>query len=411
MKKKQLRRDIRLGSMILCIVIIGALTIISCVKYKYPGFNEEKVALYRYESQGKVNYDVFLNPNSLYDKRSLGEDQVYLSNLVDSIDTTYSYSFTGEREAEIKGYYEILAVIEGYSGEGDERTTLWKKEIPLFAKTSFEATDKKFSVTKKIPLKLANFNDFAKKVSEEIKVNTQAKITTLMNVELSAKTDKGVIEKKSTSSIEVPLAGSYFKIIKKQSETKPEVLEDVKQVQRSIDMKLLTLLGTGIGISVVALLILLFGTQSVKVDILTKKLKQIFKKHGTRLVALNSEIAATSEHQSKVHSMEDLVRISDELGKPIIYKHSYDYKENSKFWVIDEARFYIFELEVAGAKGPSLKDRVKTNGAKERETGDGVFLGDDNRTTQEESKNDFSIVSESKRKNDKHPKVGTWANL
>lgn len=414
MKKWRLRKGIRLGSIILCVAIIGVLITLSYIKYKNPGVDEKKVSLYSYESQGKVNYEVLLKPNSLYNQKSLGEDQVYLSNLVDSIDTTYSYGFTGEREAEIKGNYEIFAVIEGFSGEADKLTTLWKKEIPLLAKTSFQAKDKKFSITKKIPLKLKDFNDIVKKISEESKLNTDTKVTTFMNVILSAKTDKGIIERKSTSSLEIPLNGSYFKIAKNQSESKPEAIEEVKKVQRSIDIKLLTLLGTGIGIAVVAFLILLFGTKNAETDIFSKKLKQIFKKHGTRLVALNSEIAATSEAQSKVRSIEDLVKISDELGKPIIYKHSYDYMENLKFWVIDEDRFYVFELEVVGpeSKGHSFKERVKANGDKERRSGNRVLPDDDKQNTREENKNDdCSIVLDSKNKNDRDPKVGTWTNL
>jgi len=374
MKKRQLSKNLRLGSIILCIAIIGVLITLSYNTYKYPGSNETKASLYKYASQANVNYEVLLKPNSLYDVKNLGEDQVYLSNLVESIDTTYVYGFTGERAAEIKGTYEIHAVIEGYSGEGDKLTTLWKKEIPLVAITSFEAKDSKFLITKKIPITLIDYNNIAKKILDETKVTAQTKVTTFMNVELSAKTDQGVIDKKSTSSLEIPLSGTYFKIIKKQIESKPEALEKVNKVQRPIDIKLLTMVGTGIAISLVALLILLFGTNNLEVDTFTKKLKKIFKKYGTRLVALNSEIVAGYDLQSNVHSMEDLVRISDEIGKPIIYKHSDHYMDNLTFWVMDEDIGYVYELEQTESSGHSLRERVLTSGATKGSASDGVTL-------------------------------------
>ncbi|MCO1600937.1 DUF5305 family protein [Desulfosporosinus nitroreducens] len=346
MRKGQIRKDIRLGSIILCMAILGVSLTLLSFKFINPGFNENMVPLYSYESQGKVNYEVTLKPNSLYDKKSLGEDQVYLSNLVDFIDTTYSYNFTGERVAEVKGNYEIVAVIEGYIGEGDRLTTLWRKEIPVLANNNFSIKDKTFSITKKMSLKLQDFNDIVQKISEESKVTAQTKVTASMNVVFDAKTDKGEIKKTSESSIEIPLAGSYFMINKKQGENLSEAIEEVKLVPRAVDTKLLTLGGTGIGIVVVALLILIFKTQSVEENVFDSKLKKIFKRHGTRLVALSSEIAPKSELQSRVRSMEDLVKISDELLKPIVYKHSDNDKENSKFWVIDEDRFYFFQLEV-----------------------------------------------------------------
>lgn len=107
------------------------------------------------------------------------------------------------------------------------------------------------------------------------------------------------------------------------------------------------LIGYGIGIAILllALLGLIFGTQKAEVDPIVKELKKIFKNHGTRLVALDSDTIAPDEHLSKVHSIDDLVRISDELGKPIVYKHSNDYKENTRFWVFDENRYYVFDLK------------------------------------------------------------------
>lgn len=364
MRRIRVRKNIRLGIIILCSIVIGSLILLTFNAYSNPGLDEKKVTLYSYESNGKINYEVFLKPNSLYEKKSLGEDQVYLSNLIDYLDTIYSYEFTGESVADIKGNYEITAVVEGYTGEADKITTIWKKEFPLVTKTDFQAKDKKFIITKKIPIKLDDFSNFAQKVMIESKLmNTQTKLTTYMNVEISAQTDKGLINKKSTSSIEVPLGVSYFKVFKKQGENKPEAIEEVKQVQRPINSKLLTLYGIGLGISVVALLFVIFVTKRTETNPFIRELKRVFKKHGTRLVALNTEIATATDSLSSVRSMEDLVRISDELGRPIIYKHNQDYKEISKFWVIDGNRYYIFEL--TEESHPSFKERVGLANKKE----------------------------------------------
>jgi hypothetical protein len=156
-----------------------------------------------------------------------------------------------------------------------------------------------------------------------------------------------------------------------------QAIERVQQVRRPVDEKLLIIICAGIGILIVTLLIfLLFGTKSAEVDIFVKKLKKIFKKHGTRLVALNSEIIGGEVFQNKVRRMEDLVRVSDELGKPIVYKHSENYKENSKFWVIDENRYYLFELEVEESRGSSYKERVKVKGEKDWKSLNGRFFVD-----------------------------------
>jgi hypothetical protein len=61
------------------------------------------------------------------------------------------------------------------------------------------------------------------------------------------------------------------------------------------------------------------------------------------------------------------VRISDELGKPILYKHNSNQDRESKFWVIDESRNYILDLNeyaenqhiFTAREKNSLKDKVK----------------------------------------------------
>lgn len=415
MRKIQLRKDLRLAIIIICVALIGTLATLSFILYKNPGVDEKKVPTYSYENKEKINYEVFLKPNSLYATKSLGEDQVYLANLIDYVDTVYTYEFNGEREAEIKGSYEIVAVVEGYTGEADKLTTLWKKQFPLVAKTNFEAKDKKYSITKKIPLKLSDYNAFADKIKEETKIGTQAKVTTYMNIELNAKTDKGVIEKKSTTSLEAPLATSYFKITKKQAESKPEALVEVKSVPRPLNRNLLTGYGAGIGILFVALVGLIFGTQKAETDPFVKELKKIFKKHGTRLVALESELATTSEQQSKVRSIEDLVRISDELGRPIIYKHCYNYKENSKFWVIDGDRYFVFDLRETTGYGNSLKEKVKISGDKNRLEGDSLGPSEGaslNMSIQETEDGNSPIPTIQLESNKgKEPKVVTWGNI
>ena len=76
-----------------------------------------------------------------------------------------------------------------------------------------------------------------------------------------------------------------------------------------------------------------------------KQLSKIFKSHGTRLVAINNEIGTTFGMYYKVKSIEDLVRIADELGRPILYRYSTDPKEITKFYIHDDKSMFSFNLK------------------------------------------------------------------
>ena len=90
--------------------------------------------------------------------------------------------------------------------------------------------------------------------------------------------------------------------------------------------------------------LLTVGTEK---DNFTKSLNKIFKKHGSRLVALNSSIPESFKDYNNVKAIDDLVRIADEIGKPIMYKYSAAPKEITQFYVWDENQLFIFDLNEA----------------------------------------------------------------
>ncbi len=75
-----------------------------------------------------------------------------------------------------------------------------------------------------------------------------------------------------------------------------------------------------------------------------KTLNKIFKKHGNRLVALKINIEP-AEQYINVRDIEDLVRIADEINKPIMYKYSSTPQEITRFYIIEENTLYLFDLK------------------------------------------------------------------
>lgn len=68
---------------------------------------------------------------------------------------------------------------------------------------------------------------------------------------------------------------------------------------------------------------------------------------------MNSHIASFDIGTYRAKSIDDLVRIADEIGKPIMYKYSPDYKEIDKFYIINGDEVYILDLNEALKKDKS----------------------------------------------------------
>jgi hypothetical protein len=76
-----------------------------------------------------------------------------------------------------------------------------------------------------------------------------------------------------------------------------------------------------------------------------KQVKQIFKKHGERLVGLEKEILLPREKIIKIKSIDDMVLLGDEMCRPIYYYHRTGVgNEALSFYVLSENKVYMYEL-------------------------------------------------------------------
>lgn len=362
--KIKINKYLKNGFIFSLVVLLSAIAFLIYSETKVPKFEEEEVALYSYKIKPNINYQVFMRPNILYNTETLEEDKLYLTQFVDRINMVFNYEYNGDKVADIKGDYEVLAVVEGYT-TGEEKgstKTIWKKEFILSPKEEFELKDKNVILSKETSIRLEDYNIFVNSVIENSKVNSPIRLTVSMNVNLNATTENGLVEEKLSPAITIPLNTNYFEIIKSQIEEKPGVIEETKQVQQPVNKNLVIIYSMALVILLIMLLCLIFLTIGIVKDQFTKTLNKIFKKHGSRLVALNSNIPGTFKDYNKVRTIEDLVRIADEVGKPILYKYSSDSKELTQFYVWDESQLYLFDLKEALEKlemEKPPKDNVK----------------------------------------------------
>ncbi len=341
--KIKLNQYVRMSGIVLSIVMIVVLGFFLYMALNKPGMIEEEIPLYAYEQKGSVNYNVTLHPNILYTEGSRGAGETYISKFVDTIATDFSYQFKGERAADIKGEYEIIAVVEGIKNDGEKIETIWEKSFILAPKTAFSGEDNAAFVQQNMPIELEKYNAFARQVMQDSGINSEVRMTVFWNVDLKAKTDKGVAEEKISPKMVIPLNTKFFQIEEHLIQDQTGHIGEMRQIPLPVNRaKVITYIVIMVLGAMLSVFLLFFTVKGVSQDPLQKKLKKIFKAHGDRLVALNNEVAAAHETQIAVKSMEDLVRIADEIGHPIMYKHQSDLKHISSFYVLKDSNTYTF---------------------------------------------------------------------
>ena len=330
------------------ITVLGLFTVFVFVllyqAWTSPGTVEEKVQIYSYKHKGEVDYRVNLHPNPITSEESLGKGQYYLTPFVKNINTSFKYQFLGDKVADITGEYEVTAYMQGIRRELDKIFIIWNKPYILSAKETFEAKDKEIALNKELHLDLKIYNDFVAKFFKDHEIQTEVILSLNWDVRINAQTENGMIQEQLTPSITIPLNTKYFQITEDLSKSKEGVIENTVITTLPVDETKLTVYGVLAFIFIIGIILIIFKTENTIVNPVKKQWKKIHKDHGERLVALENELSINSDSLLNVKTFEDIVKVADELGKPIMYRGNLEHDEEQVFYVLNEPRIFTYRL-------------------------------------------------------------------
>jgi len=341
-----INKNLRIGLIVLLVIIIGGASFLLYREVKHPGFQEQSVPVYSYNNKATVDYRVYFKPNDLYEAGYMDEEQIYLTELVDHIKANFNYEFTADKAASLEGTYNIIAKVQGYITDRDDKITkIWEKDFVLVPSKKFTINSETVSLKESVNIPLGEYNAFAAKILSDSKSSCETSLNVLMNIKLKGDTGVGELEENITPSLIVPLNTPTIEITGNREIDQPGAIEETTQVQLPIDRKMVVIYGIIIGISALGIGFFVFFTEAdASLDPFKKELRKLFKKHGDRFVALNSEIETADGNITSVKSMDDLVRVADELMKPILYRYSSDYRDINRFYVVDGDNIYMLDL-------------------------------------------------------------------
>lgn len=372
MKKKCIPALFRTVLMVVLIVIVLTLGVVMFMTWKNPGVVEEKIPLYSYSHKANIDYQANYRSNILTDSTMVGAGEIYITEYLRNILTTLNYEFIGEKVVEYKGQYTIKASLVGSRMEQNEIVRIWQKDYDLVPATSFEGTDASVLITKELPISLQQYNDFAERFSKETKISTETNLIINWHIEIEAVTERGIISEKLVPTMIIPINKSYFNISGEPQKEKSGVIEETITRILPVNTGRIYLSAVGIILSLALLVLLYFYTEGSRItNLLELKTREIFKKHGERLIALGGELPSIANQQITVLSLEDLIRIADELSKPVFYKADPAQETVPIFYVFDDPKVYLYKLVVEENKTTMepvvLQDSIITTATKSEE--------------------------------------------
>jgi hypothetical protein len=314
------------------------------------------------EALGEFDYTIHLKENSLFDTETLkpppvtpytppppttiGVGTIIPYQLVDIMDTSYYYSFRPEYPVEeVTEEITITATLEN--------PELWSRTFILVPPTT-ESGDFRVS----FPIDVNHLNELLGAISDETEIPAETyNLIIQADVHTMAETEFGPIDDVFSQTLSSSLGEGTLvwneELVASESGaiTKTKVIPNPnKYLGLSVDrLRILCAILGGIFLIFFVISFVLYNKfKPAEPSLTEKEALQAGKKYGQRMAEATSQIPMEGEKIVSMGSMEDLIKVADELGKPVVHQPPSASEKRHAYYVFDGATRYQYILSPRG---------------------------------------------------------------
>jgi hypothetical protein len=330
------------------IIIIGiSLILILCVsalsELLIPRYEEEEKIQYAYTSNAGIDYKVHLRPNIMYNERYLEKGRYYVFKYIDYINLNIKYDFSSTAVADLTTEYSVIAYLQGI--HGDENEVLWSKEYTLIPGKTIKRNDSNVSIQFNENIFLNEYDQVKESIFLDSQINFPVVLNIVFSVHTSAVSKAGTLEDSLSPNLIIPIGSSVFKMEgTPEHKGEDKIVENIKIRIPINRMRVYTMFGVSLLVLILVILTA-FIEKADSPDLFEKTIAGIFREYSERLAGMSHSISYQFSDVISVNSIEDMIKIADEIGQPVFY-----YKVDSRmerkieFFVFDSGRIYYMAI-------------------------------------------------------------------
>lgn len=336
--------------MILTILtILIFLSVIYIYQLLSPELKEEESSLYSYHLNAGSSYQVLLKENNIFEERILDEGKIYPVKLFDKLQVYFYAEFlscfddSSVVESNITADYVIEVKVTGYQTVKDEKISIYEKKFPISEESHLTFENDAF-ISKEVSLDFVGYENYLNNIKLALAADPYNDAELIFRGNFYAETKEGNKEEKFTYSIPLPLYENLFTIDKPSSIEKTGSITKTTTVEEPVSIPLLIIPIALIIISfLLTIYILMFTVPPNKEEELVSHFKHIMRKHGSRIVAINSFVNVSLDTVFEIEDIEGMIKISDEYNIPIFYiSDEDDMPEGNKMFIPTKDICYIY---------------------------------------------------------------------
>lgn len=346
-KKVKMRKSIRyfyLTSSILILVCSSVYllkTLVSAENYSVR--NEE---IYSYKNSFNYDYKVNIMKNPYIEESYLEmKEEAYVTDLIQSIDLNLNYKYDANVESNVEYEYSVKGFLEATYTKDSEVQKVWEKEYSLLdTKKETKNTDI-INIKENLKLDLRDENNLVKRFEQEMGMNIDAKYIVILEIKTNTNVEGEKVSNKYISSVNIDLAEKTTKV--KGENNKEDKKYISKQVEEQVEFNVVSII-IALALDVLAIIIIRYiysrtsSTNRIRNEY-RQELNRILRLCQDKIVQVNTQYDMKNERIVDVKDFGEIIKVSEELFKPILYWSAKD-REEAWFSVVSNHVTYRYIL-------------------------------------------------------------------
>lgn len=304
--------------------------------------------IYTYKNEYKSDYTVNIKQNPFIVEDSLPSGQTYISDLIDSIDMNINYNYSGSKSSLINYSYKIDAIVgASYTNDGNEYS-VWNKIYNLKTVDSMQSNDN-IKINEDVNIDYPKYNKEVKDFKQTLGMNIDSFLYIKLTVNTSTILNHQEVKNEYVSNFSISLGDKVAVVDGKNEDIKIDSIKQENTITESnIDISKLVISLSIMLLSAYIIYYVRFKTKkfnTVKNEF-KLELNRILKSCQDRIVIVKNQLDNDSETVIDVNDFGELIKLSEELYKPILCWISDDLEEQqAHFSVISNKVKYRFILK------------------------------------------------------------------
>lgn len=324
--------------------IIGIILLIKEYTVKQY-INKDKI-IYSFDANTYIDYNINIKNDVTYGRIIFPHKDTYISKYVDNIDLTFNNIFKGNDNVEINGKYSVIGKLIGFEGNEKEEKIIWSKDIIYVPTKYYRCNTNNKNIVENIVVDFSYYNELCKKLNKYTEVNTNQRLEITMNLEYTVIKDSEELDIKSNPIFVIPLSNSYFSLSRPQpiNTTENIVIKEKTDVPLNTK-KIIVLILLCIVSLLINIIMWLYTEEPTHEYKLIKKYIKLLKDYDKYLIAINDDTRYKNyTMEININSFDDLVKISDDIERPIMYVVKENLVEINEFFIADKSYRYVYKM-------------------------------------------------------------------